>query len=241
MGFSGSAAPCGAFSISPRPPGACQILDDGLTISYESPRVNTVRAFRPRMVVSRIEVPDQSERHLESFQNLADRGVRFSLTASAKGMGRPAPIAPGVIPDDAAWCGVTWCGAPMAAPDTSGRGGRAPGEAWQVAGSRRAASALAARSFRTGTARRVNGAAPIAASPQCASWRAGRRVDRPGEPAQHVDGVVQADEVLVAEHRMPRGGQRTDLTVGPARPVVSDGLQALEEREEVLRVGRDWS
>jgi hypothetical protein len=34
-----------------RPPGACQILDDGLTISYESPRVNTERAIRPRLVV----------------------------------------------------------------------------------------------------------------------------------------------------------------------------------------------
>jgi arginine/ornithine N-succinyltransferase beta subunit len=38
--------------IVSRPPGACQILDDGLTISCETPRVNTERAFRPRLVVS---------------------------------------------------------------------------------------------------------------------------------------------------------------------------------------------
>lgn len=35
----------------PRPPGACQILDDGLTISCESLFVNTERALRPRLVV----------------------------------------------------------------------------------------------------------------------------------------------------------------------------------------------
>ena len=87
MGFSGSAAPCGAFAISPRPPGACQILDDGLTISYESPSVNTERAFRPRLVVIWAEVPDQSKRHLESFQSFTDRGVPSSLTASTNGTG----------------------------------------------------------------------------------------------------------------------------------------------------------
>jgi hypothetical protein len=46
------AAHCGALVISPRPPGACQILDDGLTISCETPRVNTERAFQPRLVVN---------------------------------------------------------------------------------------------------------------------------------------------------------------------------------------------
>jgi hypothetical protein len=46
------AAHCGASVIRPRPPGACQILDDGLRISCEVQPVNTECAFRPRLVVN---------------------------------------------------------------------------------------------------------------------------------------------------------------------------------------------
>ena len=60
-----------------------------------------------------------------------------------------------------------------------------------------------------------------------------------GEEIEHLGGVVEADEVAVADHEERGGGDRADLVGGPAGEVVDDRLQALEEREEVRRVRRD--
>ena len=59
-----------------------------------------------------------------------------------------------------------------------------------------------------------------------------------GEEVEHLGGVVEADEVLVPDHQERGSGDRPDLLGGPAGHVVDHGLQALEEREEVIRVGR---
>ena len=58
------------------------------------------------------------------------------------------------------------------------------------------------------------------------------------EEVEHLGGVVEADEVLIPDHKERGGGHRADLVVGPARPIVDDRLYPLEEREEVVGVGR---
>ena len=59
-----------------------------------------------------------------------------------------------------------------------------------------------------------------------------------GEQVEHLRGVVEADEVAVADHEERGRGDAADLVGGPAGEVVHDRLHPLEEREEVARVGR---
>ena len=58
-----------------------------------------------------------------------------------------------------------------------------------------------------------------------------------GEEVEHLGGMVEADEVAVADHEERGGGDRPDLVGGPAGEVVDDRLHALEEREEVAGFG----
>ena len=53
-----------------------------------------------------------------------------------------------------------------------------------------------------------------------------------GEQVEHLGGVVETDEVSVADHEEGGGGDAADLVGGPAGEVLYDRLHPLEEREE---------
>ena len=59
-----------------------------------------------------------------------------------------------------------------------------------------------------------------------------------GEEVEHLGGMVEADEVAVADHEERGGGDRSDLIGSPAGEVVHDRLHALKEREKARRVRR---
>ena len=59
-----------------------------------------------------------------------------------------------------------------------------------------------------------------------------------GEQVEHLGGMIETDEVAVADHEQGGGADRSDFVSGPAGEVVHDRLHALEEREEIIRVRR---
>ena len=58
-----------------------------------------------------------------------------------------------------------------------------------------------------------------------------------GEQVEHLGGMVEADEVVVADHEEGGGGDRPDLVSGPAGEVVNDRLHALEEGKKSAGFG----